>query len=170
MVATVASVRGERLRERRPVDRFGVLDSTPVAIVMLGRANAVTIARTVGVSLAASRKLVAYRRKRPLSSVDHLVMLRLSARDVERLRRSGLFDDDHRLVITDVRPRHGRIMSDRPYALRVFFAAGGRADARLVSVRVSWAGEPFVVEQLIGTANRKGGFVDVRFGRAQRLP
>ncbi len=149
--------------------RFGVLDSTPVTVVMLGSADAAKIAKTTGISPAAARKLVAYRRRRPLCSVDDLAVLHLSSRDVERLRRSGLFDGDHRLVVTDVGPRGGRIMSDRPYVLRVSFVAGDQADPRLVSARVSWAGEPFVVERLVGPANRKAGFVDVRFARAQRL-
>jgi hypothetical protein len=89
---------------------------------------------------------------------------------MERLRRSGLLEDDARLVITDVSPREGRVMSDRAFALRVSFAAGGAAQPQLVSVRVSWAGEPFVVEQVVRHADVKRGSVDVAFGRPQRLP
>jgi hypothetical protein len=167
---TIVRRRVESGRERRPLNRFGVLDSAPVAVAMVGRANARAIARVTGIGTAAARKLVAGRRRRPVRSADDLASLRLSSRDVERLRRSGLFDDDHRLVITDVRPHRERIMSDRPFTLRVSFAAGGRADARLVTVRVSWAGQPFVVERLLGARDRKAGFVDVRFARGQRLP
>ena len=61
-------------------------------------------------------------------------------------------------------------MSDTPFELRVSFAGAGMARPRLVSVLVSWAGKPFVVERLVSTADTKAGFVDVRFGRAQRLP
>lgn len=170
MAGTVVSGRPERRFESRPLNRFGILDSTPVDVAQLGRADAALINRITGVTPAAARKLVAYRRKRPLRSVDDLASLRLSPRNVERLRRSGLFEDDHRLVITDVRPHPARIMSDRPYTLRVSFAAGGRAHARLVSIRVSWVGEPFVVERLVAARDRKAGFLDVRFGRGHRLP
>ena len=44
------------------------------------------------------------------------------------------------------------------------------ARPRLVSMRVSWAGQPFVVERLVRANDTEHGFVDVRFGRAQRLP
>ena len=170
MAGTVVSGRLERRRESKPVNRFGALDSTPVAVVLLGRADARAIARATGIPPAAARKLIAKRRRQPVRSVDDLASLRLSPRDVERLRRSGLFEDDHRVVITDVRPHRGRIMSNRPFTLRVSFVAGGPADTRLVSVRVSWAGQPFVVEKLVGARDRKAGVVDVRFARGQRLP
>ncbi len=152
------------------MNRFGVLDSTPVAVVRLGRANAASIAKTTGVAPALARRLVAYRRRRPLRSVDDLASLRLARRDVERLRRSGLFDDDHRLVITDVRPHPAWIMSNRPYVLRVSFTAGSQGAPRLARVGVSWAGQPFVVERLVREPDRKAGFVDVRFTRGQALP
>jgi hypothetical protein len=142
----------------------------PVAVVLLKRAAARAIVRATGIAHATARKLVAERRRRPVRSVDDLASHRLSRRDVERLRRSGLFDDDHRVVITDVRPHRERIMSNRSFRLRVSFAAGGRANARLVSVRVSWTGQPFVVERLVEVRDRRAGFVDVRFARGQQLP
>ena len=171
MAGTAVRVRSERSRERRPVDRFGALDSRPVTVVNLGRAKASALAKVTGVASATARKLVADRRRRgAMRSVDDLAWLHLSTRDVERLRRSALFEDDPRLVITDIRPLSGKIMSDRPFSLRVWFRGGGRAEPRLVSARVSWAGQPFVVERLLTARNRRAGFVDVRFERGQRLP
>jgi hypothetical protein len=167
---TTVRHRKETRRETRPVNRFGVLDSAPIRPVMLGRADAKTLSSATGVSAAVARRLVAARRARRLASVDDLAALGLPPADIEKLRRAGLFDDDQRLAIADVRPRDRWIMSDRPFVLRVSFAAGGRAEPRLVSVRVSWAGRPFVVERLVAPADRKARFVDVRFGRAQTLP
>jgi hypothetical protein len=100
-------------------------------------------------SEAIAREFVAARRARPPRSVDDLAGLGLERRHLERLRRVGLLDADTRLVITDVRPLDGRVMSDKSFALRVSFAAGGAARPRLASVLVSWAGEPFVVERLV---------------------
>jgi hypothetical protein len=139
-------------------------------VVHLGTARAAEIREVTGVSAEIARKLVAARRARPLRSLDDLAALGLGLRDLARLRRVGLLEDDTRLVITDVRPQRGRVMSDRAFALRVSFAAGGAARPRLVSVLVSWAGEPFVVERLVSTADAKAGYVDVRFGSAQALP
>lgn len=169
MAETSAAVRRERSTETRPVDRFGVLDSQPVQIVNLGTAGAAEIARVTGVSAAVARKIVSARRQR-LESLDDLATLGLRTSDVERIRRSALFAGDARVFITDVRPQDGRVMSDGPFTLRVWFVAGGAARPELVTVNVSWAGEPFVVERLVRSGDVKQGFVDVPFGRPQRLP
>ena len=170
MRETIVNLRRESRSERRPIDRFGLLDSLPVRVVDLGRAGSAEIAKVAGVSAAVARKVVATRRSRPLRSLDDLAELQLGSRDLERLRRVGLFEDDSRAVITDVQPSDGPVMSDQAFALRVSFMGGGAARPRLVSVLVSWAGEPFVVERLVSPADARTGYVDVRFGRPQSLP
>ena len=147
-----------------------MLDSLPVLAVDLASAGTAEIAKVTGVSRAVARKLVATRRRRSLRSLDDLAELGLGSRDLERLRRGGLFEDDTRVVVTDVQPSDGPVMSDRAFTLRVSFVAGGAARPRLVSVLVSWAGEPFVVERLVSAADVRAGYVDVRFGRPQSLP
>lgn len=61
-------------------------------------------------------------------------------------------------------------MSEKAFALRVSFVAGVAARPRLVSVAVSWEGDPFVVERLVSKADLKRGYADVRFGKDQTLP
>lgn len=147
-----------------------MLDSAPVTVVDLARAGAAEIRRATGVSAPVAKKIVSARRSRPVRSFDDLAALGLGQGDLQRLRRGALLENDAHVVITDVRPVKGRVMSDRPFALRVEFAAGGAAQPRLVSVLVSWAGEPFVVERLVRPADAQRGSVDVAFGRAQQLP
>jgi hypothetical protein len=147
-----------------------VLDSLPVRVVHLATASAADLRKVAGVSETVARKLVAARRVRPLRSVEDLAGLGIGLGQFERLRRVGLLEDDRRLVITDVIPVGGRVMSHKAFTLRVSFAAGGEARPQLASVIVSWAGEPFTVERLISAADARRGYVDVRFGKAQSLP
>jgi hypothetical protein len=74
------------------------------------------------------------------------------------------------LLIADVQPTDGPIMSDRPFALRVRLMRSGQVEPVLASVRVEWAGASFVVEQRIPRGAGPDGHVDVLFGRDQTLP
>ncbi len=155
---------------QRPINRFSSLDHPPVDVSLLGSASARQLARTSGISAELAARIVALRKTRPLRSpYDLLPLAELTRADLERIRRCVLFVDDPRLVITDVAPVAGRIMSDRPFTLRVSFAAAASPPA-LVSVRVQWAGEPFVVEKAVSARERRAGHIDVRFGKGQTLP
>lgn len=72
------------------------------------------------------------------------------------------------VVILDVQPVE-RLMSDRPFRLRVRFA-GGPPDEGVISVLTSWAGTAFVVEHRTGAADHGRGYADVEFTSQQSLP
>src|SRR5262249_17767002 len=67
-------------------------------------------------------------------------------------------------------PKAGRVMSNRPFAIRVQFASVPAAPPILARIAVEWAGRPFVVEQRVTPANVRAGYVDVRFDRSRTLP
>ncbi len=97
-------------------------------------------------------------------------LLQANRAAVARIRRRALLDDDLHAVITDVSPAAGRVMSQRPFALRLQFASVPAAPPVLARVAVEWAGRPFAVEQRVTPANVRAGYVDVRFDRKRTLP
>jgi len=72
------------------------------------------------------------------------------------------------VAILDVQPVD-RVMSDRPFRLRVHFVAE-TLDAGLISVLTFWVGTPFVVEHRIDAADHDRGYADVEFNEEQTLP
>jgi hypothetical protein len=156
---------------RRDLNRLSPFDSRPTSVVSLGRATTEQIRKTIGVSAAAARGIVGARREQRFASVWSLAALpQLREDELERVQRRALLDGDTRIAITDVQPAEGRIMSERPFALRISFVAGEAAEAALVSVAVHWAGRPFVVEKRVSAREVRAGRVDVRFPRSQALP
>jgi hypothetical protein len=118
----------------------------------------------------AKRVVVAARKKPPRSVDDLLEGGALTREEIERLRRCSLLSEDTRIAITDVTPVSGRILSGKPFALRVSFRSTPAAVPAVASVRVVWAGKPFVVEKKIGGREAAKGYADIAFGKEQTLP
>ncbi|HET9377934.1 MAG TPA: matrixin family metalloprotease [Chthoniobacterales bacterium] len=155
---------------QRPINRYSSLDNAPVRVGLLTSASERDLIVLAGIPKEAASRLVALRRKGPLrSTYDLLGEGGISQTDLERIRRSVLFFEDPRLVITDVVPSAGRIMSERSFAIRVQFAAVASPPI-FVRVEVEWAGEPFLVEKKVSARDRRGGFVSIPFGKRQTLP
>ena len=91
-------------------------------------------------------------------------------RDFERVNRLVLFPEDKRIVILDLEPVGERILSDRPFALRITFAVNHTTPPILVNIYVEWADESFVVEHRVRATEIKMGRLDVKFGQRQTLP
>jgi hypothetical protein len=127
------------------------------------------LARSARVSPQVAARVIAAARRAALRSPADLAGLGLRVRDVQRLGCVGLFADDGRMVIVDVSPVGGRVMSDRPFRLRVRFASS-RSTTGLVRVVTEWAGEPFVVERILTARDVRKAYVDVPFDRSQTLP
>ncbi len=71
-------------------------------------------------------------------------------------------------VITDVVPE-SVVLSDEPFSLSVHFSNVSEAHVVLASARVTWAGEPFVVEQEMYAGDEQRG-VQIPFGEEHTLP
>ena len=156
---------------QRPVNRFSTLDNTAVRVTLLAGASVRELVEATGVSPVTAKRVAAASRTRPPRSVyDFLQLEDVKPVELEQLRRCALFAEDTRLAITDVVPVNGLIFNDKPFALRVSYSAAPPTVPILVSVGVRWAGEPFVVEKKIGSREAKAGYVDVPFGKDQRLP
>jgi hypothetical protein len=155
---------------QRPVNRYSVLDSVPTEILVVARSSTRTLAANLDVPATAARRVidVADSSPRPAAMLASISELDVGARD--RVRRGAIFAQDSRLAITDVQPVDGRIMSGRPFALRISFASSALNPPRLVSIRVEWAGEPYVVERLIMPRDLEAGSADLVFSRYQTLP
>ena len=76
--------------------------------------------------------------------------------------------DEQPLVVTDVVP-DSPILSDQPFSLIADFRNDARARVVIATVSVTWAGEPFVVEQEVDAADDRGSVV-LRFGKEYALP
>jgi hypothetical protein len=153
----------------RPVARFSPFDSSPLQVRALIAHSPRSLASASGVSEAIARRVITQGRKRPIRNLADLLELGLTRRDALRLQRSILFTEDERIVIQDVQPLEGRIMSDRPFALRIAFASATphKGVARVLAL---WAGEPFSVEKILTEEDSANGYVDIPFDDEQTLP
>jgi hypothetical protein len=61
------------------------------------------------------------------------------------------------------------ILSNTPFALTIRFQNFGKGPVVLISARVNWAGEPFVVQQRAGSDEQEGA-LQLNFGDEQTLP
>ncbi len=157
--------------EQRSINRFSTLDNLPIRVVKLDTVTPHELSEVTGISSETAEKLISFYGRRNLRSVYELLELKGIKRDeLERILRTSLFNEDTRLVITDVVPAEGLVMSHRPFSLRVFFAAAPSAAPILASVMVHWAGEAFVVEKVISSDDAQNGFVDIPFDEEQTLP
>ena len=152
-----------------PVSRYSPLDSVPLEVRPFAEHTARSLASATGVPLKVAAKIVAIARRRPLVSVAQLSGLGLPPQGLRRLVNAGLFAGDPRIVITDVQPVDGRVMSDRPFRLRVWVSSASPVNG-LVRVITEWAGEPFEVERFVTAKDITRGYIDVRFDRTQTLP
>jgi hypothetical protein len=156
---------------QRPINRFSALDNQPTTILRLATATAARMAAVLGIPASLAKAIVAARRRRPLRRQIDLHALRGANRaGIERIRRRSLLEDDGHVVITELSPAAGRIMSHRPFAMRLQFVSVPAAPPVLTRIAVEWAGRPFVIEQRVTSANVRAGYMDVRFDRTRMLP
>lgn len=154
-----------------PINRFSSLDSVPIRVAMLSAASAQELMTATGISRETANRVAAFVKKRPLHSIYELLQVEgLSHEEVERIRRCSLFAEDTRIAITDVAPVQDGIFSNRPFAIRVRFVSVHSAAPVLVSIQVRWVGKPFTVEKKVTVRDTKNGYIDVAFGKEQRLP
>ncbi len=165
------AVRRARSIPQRPINRFSPLDDQPTTVLRLATATAAKMRAVLGIPAGLAREIVAARRRTRLDRQIDLHGVRGANRAViERIRRRTLFDSDAHAVITDLSPDGGRVMSRRPFDMRLQFTSVPAAAPILARIGVEWAGRPFVVEQRVKPANVRTGYVDVRFDRAHTLP
>jgi hypothetical protein len=159
-----------RLIRQRPINRYGILDSEPVRAFSVSSLPPGVLSKELSLSPEVAERIAAFAQstRTPLAALGAVEGLQFD--DRERIRRLGIFAQDVRLAITDFGPVDGRVMSARPFAMRVQFIASPLHPPRFVSIHVGWLGEPFVVEQLITPKDIGNGYVDVNFAADQTLP
>src|SRR5690242_17538964 len=114
--------------EQRSINRFSVLDDAPIRVIKLDTATSLELSQIAGISSETAETLTSIYKHRSLRSVYELLELKEIKRpELERILRTSLFNDDTRLVITDVVPAEGHIMSHQPFSLRVFFVSAPSA-------------------------------------------
>jgi hypothetical protein len=154
-----------------PIVGFGPLDHVPHAVL---RADDVD-ERALLEHLSPAQGRDATMSAAALGAVRSQLPIRFAGTDLpgatrERLVRTVIGTRDSRLAVLEVAPVGGRVMSDRPFALRVRFAAARLLPPRLAAVRVQWAGDPFDNEVLLTADDAAAGYVDVHFSHDQTLP
>jgi hypothetical protein len=156
---------------QRPINRLSDLDNQSAVVLRLATATAARMSAVLKIPARLAKQIVAVRRQGRLRRHIDLYSLRGANRAaIERIRRRSLLEDDLHAIITELSPADGRVMSHRPFAMRLQFASVSAAPPVLARIVVEWAGRPFVVEQRVTPANVRAGYVDVRFSRTQALP
>lgn len=159
-----------RLIPQRPINRYSILDDEPIRVFAIQGLELEAWSKELRLQRSVAQQIASFAEatRTPISALGAIEGLQLV--DLEEIRRLGIFGQDTRMAITNLEPIDGRVMSDRAFAMRVHFVSSSLHPPRLVSIQVEWLGEPFVTEQLIGPAEIRAGFVDVRFGEDQTLP
>lgn len=170
MATLTDSTTTTKILPQRAINRYSKLDNEPIHVWVAGRADRARLAKQFGLAddMAAQVERLAGASPRPVSALSAVSQLDEANRDA--VRRLVVFAQDSRLAITNVEPVGDRVMSNAPFVLRVHFAASPLHPPRLVSVRVDWIGEPFVVETLVSSSDLEAGHVDVHFDNRQTLP
>lgn len=165
------SILGTKRLSQRPINHFSALDDEPARVLLLATASAATISRISGLSARAAKQIITLRSKRrDFTLMDLYGFQGVRLADLEHLRRKSVFPTDEHVVITSVAPAKRRIMSEKPFALRIAFVSPKRTQPILACVRVEWVGASFGVEQRVTAANRRSGYVDVAFDKKRTLP
>jgi len=152
-----------------PITRYSPYDSLAVDVRPFAKHTARSLAKAAGVQLRAASKVAAAARREAIRSAAQIAELGVQLENVRRLAGVGLFEGDARIAITNVSPTRGRVMSGRPFQLRVRIATAAPANGH-VRVVTEWAGSPFAVERFITARDFARGYVDVPFDRTQTLP
>jgi len=153
----------------RPADAYGDFDSEHAALVVLRDSDPDELARRLDVSTDIAA--LAIRADREDWAGASAAVIRAQPEllgDFRRVHANAVHTDEFPLHITDVTPG-GPVMSDADFTLVVRFQNAGDAPLAIASVQVSWAGDPFVVEQETRTDERDGA-IEISFGGDHHLP
>jgi|GEM_PF-3124179 len=85
-----------------------------------------------------------------------------------RLRATSFRADEQALHLIEVASERP-ILGNMPFALTIRFQNFGKSPVVLISARVNWQGEPFVVQQRADSSEREGA-LQLNFGEEQTLP
>ena len=106
-----------RLLPQRRLNRFSILDNEPVHVWAVAHSDRGQLSSQFHLTERVAEQVAALA-EFSVAPITALASLReLNSATRERVRRLALFGHDSRLVITDVEPVDGRIMSDKPFAL-----------------------------------------------------
>lgn len=158
-----------------PADMYGQHDSTPVSLRALRRSNATELARQLNVSAEIMRAAIRTNRAGLSRTSERLIRRRPELLDeLRRVHAQTYRADESPLHIVDVAVDRA-VLSERPFSLGVRYQNAGRVPVALASVRVAWAGDPFVLEQEVRGDAHEGtdaneGTIEVRFDEEHTLP
>ena len=151
-----------------PSDRYGEIDTERLELLALRAIDAKELTRRLDVDPSVAELAL---RSGEDWVQDWRVLVREQPElvgDLRLIHGHGYHAGEAPLHVVDV-VADGPVLSDTPFTLVVHHQNGGEAPVVLVSVAVTWAGEPFVVEQLLD-GDKGDGRVEVRFGDEQTLP
>ena len=115
-----------RILAQRPINHYAALDNTPVRVWVVSQSDLQNLAHYFGLSESVANHVtgIAVAAASPMSALATIRELDPTTRD--RLRRVTIFDQEARLVITEVEPAGSRILSDQPFVLRVYLRSSRR--------------------------------------------
>lgn len=168
MTKTTTKAYAERVL---PINRYHRSDSIPYQVFNINAISINDLVRKFRIGKRAASQIIIARKKKPINRPNETLAIKgISFRDFERLRRCGIGQDDIRFAIIDVQPSEKYIFSHKPFALKVSFSNPGKRPLALLSVKVLWQGEPFIVEKEITSQENSAGYINVTFDKNQTLP
>ena len=165
------SINQTKIVDQLSAGRYSVLDTPAFKPLSFVNSSIQQIVKLTGINENSAAALSEFRKKYKGSQPHEIPFgLFFDEENSQRLKRCLLYQYDQRTIITNVEPSGGRIMSDSKFSLRVSFTGDIANAPLLVSIRVSWKGNPFIVEKLITKQAAKKEYADILFDKEQTLP
>ena len=166
-LAKISYVRSKILKSR-PANEYGILDSFPFYVLDLNKAKKEQF-KYLGISAKIADSIIRLRQKHKITNFSQLRDITgLSISNFEQIKRKTVLQGDNSLHILNVTIQDTFVYSDRPFKLNIEYFNGSKQPVALVAARVTWAGEPFSIEQEIKDSHK--GTVSIEFESEQTLP
>jgi hypothetical protein len=165
------SIKQTKIVNQLSVARYSELDTVPFKPLSFVGSSIGRIIQLTGINKRSAAALTEFRKKYKDKELLQIPFHSyFDNENGDRLKRSLLYQNDKRTIITNVEVRYGKIMSDSRFTLRVFFSGDTAHSPLLASIKVLWKGAPFVVEKIISKGLAKKGYADIEFTKEQALP
>lgn len=169
MAIPSTSVVRATILQAMPATMFGVHDSVQPALLSRSKLPVEEIARRLHLGPDLARAIDGGEGRQRPDEVKRLLQERPELlQDLRRVRARTYGPGESPVHIVDVVVDRA-VLSDRPFALGIRFQNAGPAPIVLASVKVSWAGDPFVLEERLSCGDEEGE-VAVHFDETHSLP
>ena len=153
-----------------PVNRYHKSDSVPFSVFDVKKV-AIKDLLKFKISSNSAKKFNDLRKQKQIDSTNEIQnIMDIGKKDLEILRRCGYAKKDQKFAITDIQPNDKYIYSFKPFSLKISVLNPSLKKLALVSAKVFWKGNPFIVEKEISQNEIKRSEIILKFNTKQTLP